>query len=162
MRAWGWRPAESARPGDRPMLPNDVRTLPVAHHGAHPMTTPTHPPRSRGFGSDTFGVEAMRETLARPVFEKLMATISRGEKLDSKIADEVAHGMKEWAVARGATHFTHWFQPLNGQTAEKHDAFLTLTADGEAILRFSGSQLIQAEPDASSFPSGGMRSTFEA
>jgi glutamine synthetase len=145
------------------MLPTDVRTLPVVHHGAQPMTTPTPGPRSRAsFGSDTFGVEAMRETLARPVFEKLMATISRGEKLDSKIADEVAHGMKEWAVARGATHFTHWFQPLNGQTAEKHDAFLTLTGDGEAILRFSGSQLIQAEPDASSFPSGGMRSTFEA
>jgi glutamine synthetase len=114
------------------------------------------------FGSDTYGLEAMRETLPRPVFEKLVATIERGEKLDSKIADEVAHGMKEWAVARGATHFTHWFQPLNGLTAEKHDAFLTLTDAGEAILRFSGSQLIQAEPDASSFPSGGMRSTFEA
>ncbi|MCC7138057.1 MAG: glutamine synthetase III [Planctomycetes bacterium] len=114
------------------------------------------------FGADTYNVDAMRETLPRPVFEKLVATIQRGERLDSKIADEVAHGMKEWAVARGATHFTHWFQPLNGQSAEKHDAFLTLSGDGEPLVRFSGGQLIQAEPDASSFPSGGMRSTFEA
>jgi glutamine synthetase len=114
------------------------------------------------FGHDTYGPDAMRETLPRPVFEKLLATIRDGRKLDASVADEVAHGMKEWAVSRGATHFTHWFQPLNGQAAEKHDAFLTLSGDGEAILRFSGSQLIQAEPDASSFPSGGMRSTFEA
>ena len=114
------------------------------------------------FGHDTFGPEAMRATLPRPVFEKLQATIRDGRKLDPSIAEEVAHGMKEWAVARGATHFSHWFQPLSGQAAEKHDAFLTLSGDGEAILRFSGSQLIQAEPDASSFPSGGMRSTFEA
>jgi len=114
------------------------------------------------YGADTYNADAMRETLPRPVFEKLLATIQKGDRLDGKIADEVAHGMKEWAVARGATHFTHWFQPLNGQTAEKHDAFLTLTGDGEPILRFSGNQLIQAEPDASSFPSGGMRTTFEA
>jgi glutamine synthetase len=150
------------------MLPTDVRTLPFHPHGSHAMTSHgpgSHVQPSRGtvaFGSDTYGVDAMRETLPRPVFEKLLATIQRGETLDSKIAEEVAHGMKEWAVARGATHFTHWFQPLNGQSAEKHDAFLTLTPSGEAIARFSGSQLVQGEPDASSFPSGGMRSTFEA
>jgi glutamine synthetase len=148
------------------MLPSDVRTLPYMppiagpHAGSHAMTSPSK--TASTFGADTYGIEAMRETLPRPVFEKLLATIRDGARLDGKIADEVAHGMKEWAVARGATHFTHWFQPLNGQTAEKHDAFLTMSSDGEAILRFSGSQLVQAEPDASSFPSGGMRSTFEA
>ncbi len=146
------------------MLTPGSRALPTTTHGP---TTPAgngHGPARTdpAFGTDTYGIEAMRETLPRPVFEKLLATIQRGERLDSTIADEVAHGMKEWAVARGATHFTHWFQPLNGQTAEKHDAFLTLTGEGEAILRFSGGQLIQGEPDASSFPSGGMRSTFEA
>ena len=147
------------------MLPSETRTLPYLPstgpaHGRQAMTP--SPTTAADFGADTFGIEAMRQMLARPVFEKLLATIQGGARLDGKIADEVAHGMKEWAVARGATHFTHWFQPLNGQTAEKHDAFLTMSSDGEAILRFSGSQLVQAEPDASSFPSGGMRSTFEA
>ncbi len=139
-----------------------ARTLPVApgHHAMPPHANGTHP--TPAFGCDTYNQDAMRETLPRPVLDKLLATIRNGEKLDVSIADEVAHGMKEWAVARGATHFSHWFQPLNGQAAEKHDAFLTTTGDGETILRFSGSQLIQAEPDASSFPSGGMRSTFEA
>jgi glutamine synthetase len=122
----------------------------------------SRPPSPVPFGHDTFGTDAMQKTLPRPVYDRLLATIRDGRKLDPGIADEVAHGMKEWAVSRGATHFTHWFQPLNGQTAEKHDAFLTISGDGEPILRFSGSQLIQAEPDASSFPSGGMRSTFEA
>jgi glutamine synthetase len=142
------------------MLPTETRMLP---HASHASGSPSHAPRSTAaFGADTYNVDAMRETLPRPVFEKLLATIEKGEKLDGKIAEEVAHGMKEWAVARGATHFTHWFQPLNGQSAEKHDAFLTLTGTGEAILAFSGSQLTQGEPDASSFPSGGMRATFEA
>ncbi len=146
------------------MLPTDTRSIPQnLSHPHAPSPTNGHGFRmNTPFGADTYNADAMRETLPRPVFEKLQATIQRGEKLDSKIAEEVAHGMKEWAVARGATHFTHWFQPLTGHTAEKHDAFLTLTGDGEAILRFSGGQLIQAEPDASSFPSGGMRSTFEA
>ena len=149
------------------MIPPESRMFPHAHAHAHPHPVHPMPPHTplrprNTFGSDTYNQDAMRETLARPVFEKLVATIERGEKLDSKIAEEVAHGMKEWALARGATHFTHWFQPMNGQSAEKHDAFLTLTGEGEAIQRFSGSQLIQAEPDASSFPSGGMRSTFEA
>jgi glutamine synthetase len=140
------------------MPPTETRMLPTSPN-AH-STTPHRD--AVAYGSDTWGIEAMRETLPRPVYDKLMGTIRRHERLDGKIADEVAHGMKEWAMARGATHFTHWFIPLNGQTAEKHDAFLTVSGDGEPILRFSGSQLIQAEPDASSFPSGGMRSTFEA
>jgi glutamine synthetase len=139
------------------MLPTETRMLPTSTQASSPTTR-----RGGAFGADTYDAQAMRETLPRPVFEKLSATIGRHERLDGKIADEVAHGMKEWAIARGATHFTHWFIPLNGQTAEKHDAFLTMSSDGEAIQRFSGSQLIQAEPDASSFPSGGMRSTFEA
>src|SRR5438477_13090425 len=145
------------------MLPTESRVLPLPHPGAQ-AKTPNESGRrvSTTFGADTYNVEAMRETLPRPVFEKLLATIHSGEKLDSKIAEEVAHGMKEWAVARGATHFTNWFQLLNGQSAEKHDAFLTITGEGEPILRFSGGQLVQGEPDASSFPSGGMRATFEA
>ena len=116
---------------------------------------------SESFGSHTFSLEEMRKRLARPIFEAIQATIGAGEPLDMGMADEVAHAMKEWAIEKGATHFTHWFQPLTGATAEKHDSFLTLT-DGKAIERFSGSQLVQAEPDASSFPSGGIRSTFEA
>src|SRR5262245_19386663 len=160
MRGRRWRVAGFRRPEGPPMLPTETRMLPHASHHGSPTAHGARP--SPQFGADTYNVDAMRETLPRPVFEKLLATIERGEKLDGKIADEIAHGMKEWAVARGATHFTHWFQPLNGQSAEKHDAFLTLTGGGEAILRFSGSQLVQGEPDASSFPSGGMRATFEA
>ncbi|MDJ0523413.1 MAG: glutamine synthetase III [Planctomycetota bacterium] len=116
---------------------------------------------SETFGCNTFSLTEMQKRLPRPIYEAIQATIASGEPLDTGFADEIAHAMKEWAVERGATHFTHWFQPLTGATAEKHDAFLSFV-DGRAIERFSGSQLIQAEPDASSFPSGGMRSTFEA
>ncbi|MBI3269300.1 MAG: glutamine synthetase III [Planctomycetes bacterium] len=114
------------------------------------------------FGSNTFDARAMREKLPRPVFKKLQETTRRGEKLDRTIADTVAHAVKEWALEKGCSHFCHWFQPQTGLTAEKHDAFLTFDDDAQAIERFSGSQLIQSEPDASSFPSGGMRTTFEA
>jgi len=113
------------------------------------------------FGCYTFSLREMQKRLPRPIFEAIQATIASGEALDTGFANEIAHAMKEWAVEHGATHFTHWFQPLTGATAEKHDAFLSFS-DGRPIERFSGSQLIQAEPDASSFPSGGMRSTFEA
>ncbi len=116
---------------------------------------------SETFGCNTFSLQEMQKRLPRPIYEAIQATIGSGEPLDTGFADEIAHAMKEWAVERGATHFTHWFQPLTGATAEKHDAFLSFV-DGRPIERFSGSQLIQAEPDASSFPSGGMRSTFEA
>jgi glutamine synthetase len=117
---------------------------------------------SQSFGSHTFSLEEMRKRLPRPIFEAIQATVAAGEPLDTGMADEIAQAMQEWAIEHGATHFTHWFQPLTGATAEKHDAFLSMSADGKPMERFSGSQLIQAEPDASSFPSGGMRSTFEA
>ena len=113
------------------------------------------------FGQNTFNTRAMREKLAKPIFDSLQETIRRGKKLDASIANEVAHAVKEWALEKGASHFCHWFQPQTGLTAEKHDAFLTRDDEGP-IERFSGAQLIQSEPDASSFPSGGMRTTFEA
>ncbi|MGD8394279.1 MAG: glutamine synthetase III [Candidatus Eiseniibacteriota bacterium] len=117
---------------------------------------------SHRFGANTFNVEAMREKLPKPVYQALIDTIQHGRRLDASIADSVAHAVKEWALEHGTTHFCHWFMPMTGLTAEKHDSFLTFTRDGLPIERFSGSQLIQSEPDASSFPSGGMRTTFEA
>ena len=113
------------------------------------------------YGEDVFSLDAMQKHLPKAVFEKLQATIEEGKALDPEIAGSVAHAMKEWAISRGATSYTHWFQPLTGNTAEKHDSFLE--TDGcRAILSFSGKNLILGEPDASSFPSGGLRSTFEA
>jgi glutamine synthetase len=116
----------------------------------------------RIFGENAFGTEEMKSRLSPATFESLMATIDKGQQIDSAIADEVAKAMKEWAVERGASHFTHWFQPLTGSTAEKHDSFITPNKGGGAIAKFSGNDLIQGEPDASSFPSGGLRATFEA
>ena len=113
------------------------------------------------YGEDVFNAEAMRTYLPKDICKKLFATIDDGAPLDPSIAGEVAHAMKKWAIDRGATHFTHWFQPLTGSTAEKHDSFLE-PENGKAILAFSGKNLIVGEPDASSFPSGGLRSTFEA
>jgi glutamine synthetase len=117
---------------------------------------------SEFFGSNVFNKNAMREYLPEDVFTSLMNSIERGEKLDMGIADQVAAGMKNWAIAKGATHYTHWFQPLTGATAEKHDSFFHLSSDGRAMEAFSGSALVQQEPDASSFPNGGIRNTFEA
>jgi len=114
------------------------------------------------FGALTFDHKAMLKKLPKEVFKALQQTIQSGDKLSEDIAAAVAHGMKEWAMENGATHYTHWFQPMTGSTAEKHDAFLSIDRDGTPIERFSGGQLIQGEPDASSFPSGGMRTTFEA
>jgi glutamine synthetase len=113
------------------------------------------------FGINTYGVRQMRDKLPRDVYEKLLAAVRQGKKLDIDIAGRVAHVIKEWAVGRGATHFTHWFQPQTGLTAEKHDAFLSFD-DGSPMESFSASQLVQGEPDASSFPSGGLRATWEA
>ena len=113
------------------------------------------------FGEDVFGDEAIRTYLSKETAKKLQATIQEGKPLDPSIAGEVAHGIRHWAMDRGATHYTHWFLPMTGSTAEKHDAFLELK-DGEPIMQFSGKNLIVGEPDASSFPSGGLRSTFEA
>ncbi|MBN2441818.1 MAG: glutamine synthetase III [Spirochaetales bacterium] len=114
------------------------------------------------FGELTFNDKVMREKLSKELYTEFMDTIHIGKSLDKRLADNIAHAMKEWAIEKGATHFTHWFQPLRGGTAEKHDSFLSYDERGNVIERFSGSQLIQSEPDASSFPSGGMRSTFEA
>jgi glutamine synthetase len=114
------------------------------------------------FGEHTFNMEVMREKLPKEILQSLLDTIDKGKPLDPKLADVVALAMKEWAVEHGATHFTHWFQPLTGSTAEKHDSFVTPNAGGGAVAKFSGKDLIQGEPDASSFPSGGIRATFEA
>lgn len=114
------------------------------------------------FGSFVFGKEAMREFLHEEAFDSLMKTMTEGTTIDRKIADQVASAMKAWASGKGATHYTHWFQPLNGATAEKHEAFFTPREGVRSIERFEGSQLVQQEPDASSFPSGGIRNTFEA
>ncbi|MBQ3809114.1 MAG: glutamine synthetase III [Kiritimatiellae bacterium] len=116
----------------------------------------------KGYGEDVFSEKAIREFLPKTVAAKLLATMRDGKPLDPSIADAVAAGMKDWAVGKGATHFTHWFQPLTGGTAEKHDAFLEPTGPAQAVQRFSGKNLIGGEADASSFPSGGLRSTFEA
>ena len=113
------------------------------------------------FGADVFGTEAIKTYLSKDTAKKLLATIEGGEALDPAIAGEVAHAIKHWAMDRGATHYTHWFLPMTGSTAEKHDSFLEMK-DGEPIMAFSGKNLIVGEPDASSFPSGGIRSTFEA
>jgi glutamine synthetase len=114
------------------------------------------------FGSLAFNDKAQQERLPKAAYRALRATITRGEPLDAGTADAVATALKDWAVEHGATHYTHWFQPMTGITAEKHDSFLSPNADGTAIAEFRGKELIKGEPDASSFPSGGMRSTFEA
>ena len=118
--------------------------------------------RETAFGSLVFNDDVQQKRLPKPAYHALRRTITYGEALDVSAADAIAKAMKEWAVEHGATHYTHWFQPLTGITAEKHDSFLTPTSDGKAVAEFSGKELIKGEPDASSFPSGGMRSTFEA
>ena len=123
---------------------------------------PRAPRATEAFGSLVFNDEVQQTRLPKPVYHALRRTMTQGEPLDISVADAVASAMKEWAVEHGATHYTHWFQPLTGITAEKHDSFLVPTADGKAVAEFSGKELIRGEPDASSFPSGGMRSTFEA
>jgi len=131
-------------------------------------TAPVTPDREDGrsadeiYGSRVFTLDMMQRRLPRDVYRKLAKIISDGERLDPEIADVVASAMKDWALEMGATHYTHWFQPMTGLTAEKHDAFITPAGPGRAISEFSGKMLISGEPDASSFPSGGLRSTFEA
>ncbi|MCB0374859.1 MAG: glutamine synthetase III, partial [Sinomicrobium sp.] len=118
--------------------------------------------RSELFGRNVFNETAMRQFMTGEAFKSVQDAVEHGIKIDRKIADQVAAGMKDWAMARGATHYTHWFQPLTGATAEKHDAFFEIVGNGVAIEKFGGGQLVQQEPDASSFPSGGIRNTFEA
>ena len=114
------------------------------------------------FGANVFNDNVMRARLPKAVYKELQKTIELGKELNPAIADTVANAMKDWAVEHGATHYTHWFQPMTGITAEKHDAFIHPTGDGKVMLEFSGKELIKGEPDASSFPSGGLRATNEA
>jgi glutamine synthetase len=141
----------------RPLRPPTLTTNGTAStNGAH------HQPTSEYFGINTFGVRQMRAKLPKDVYAKLVSSIRHGKKLDQEIAPTVAQVIKEWALAHGVTHFTHWFQPQTGLTAEKHDAFLSFDDNLQPMESFSGEQLIQSEPDASSFPSGGLRATWEA
>ncbi|MDR1577970.1 MAG: glutamine synthetase III [Deltaproteobacteria bacterium] len=135
-----------------------------AHLAAKPPVLPvfSSPPPAELFGRDLFNLKLMRERLPKSVFERLLSTFDNDAPISPSDADVIASAMKDWAIERGATHYTHWFQPLTGVTAEKHDAFLTPTSNGDIINEFSGKMLIKGEPDASSFPSGGIRSTFEA
>src|SRR5690349_5522218 len=135
----------------KPPYPN------VSENGSTPPR-----PTSDYFGINTFGWRQMRSKLPKDVYAKLLASIRHGKKLDAEIAPTVAQVIKEWAISRGVTHFTHWFQPMTGLTAEKHDAFLSFDDQHQPVETFSGAQLIQSEPDASSFPSGGLRATWEA
>ena len=117
---------------------------------------------SEYFGSHVFNRKAMRQYMTSEAFKAVNDSIENGTKISRNIADQVASGMKAWALSLGATHYTHWFQPLTGATAEKHDSFFEPTGNGEAMEKFSGGMLVQQEPDASSFPNGGIRNTFEA
>lgn len=125
-----------------------------------PVTEPAR--RSEIFGQNVFGEHAMRQYLSKDAYVSLRGAVKKGTKIDRDLSDHISTGMKEWAISKGVTHYTHWFQPLTGSTAEKHDAFFETVGDGLAIEKFNGEQLIQQEPDASSFPNGGIRNTFEA
>ncbi|MEO8515966.1 MAG: glutamine synthetase III, partial [Flavobacterium sp.] len=119
--------------------------------------------KSAIFGSNVFNDKAMRQFLTEEAYKGVKGAVQHGTKIDRKLADYIAMGMKEWALSKGVTHYTHWFQPLTGTTAEKHDAFFETAMDGsDPVEKFGGSQLVQQEPDASSFPNGGIRNTFEA
>src|SRR5688572_16751742 len=134
---------------------NGKGAKPVSHDHHH------HPDLLELFGSNVFGDRAMKERLPKDTYKALKETIDSGKTLTLEVANVVANAMKDWAIEKGATHYTHWFQPLTGRTAEKHDSFIAPTNDGHIIMEFSGKQLIKGEPDASSFPSGGIRATFE-
>ena len=114
------------------------------------------------FGSLVFNDSVMQKCLPKETYKAFKSLVKAGEPLTPEIANVIANEMKEWAISKGATHYTHWFQPMTGITAEKHDSFITPVGDGTVIMNFSGKELIKGEPDASSFPNGGLRSTFEA
>ena len=141
--------------------PRNIESF-ILEEGATMEVTESNPPASEYFGRLTFSGDVMLKRLPPDVAMSLSNTIGRGSPLDPKVANTVAAAMKDWAIEHGATHFCHWFHPLTGSTAEKHDAFLSVNADGVAIEKFSGNALILGEPDASSFPSGGIRDTYEA
>ena len=126
---------------------------------------PVNPPSERAsdyFAVNVFDEKKMRKYLSKDAYEGVLTSIEKGTRIERGIADQVASGMKAWAMDRGATHYTHWFHPLNDATAEKHDAFLQVESNGDTFESFSGKMLSQQEPDASSLPSGGLRNTFEA
>ncbi|MDC0006836.1 glutamine synthetase III [Winogradskyella sp.] len=127
-----------------------------------PITIKEPKRRSEVFGANVFNASAMRQYLTKEALNSILEAIEKGSKINRLVADHISTGMKEWAISKGATHYTHWFQPLTGATAEKHDAFFETIDGGLAIEKFEGSQLVQQEPDASSFPNGGIRNTFEA
>ena len=114
------------------------------------------------FGTNVFTLKTAREVLSDEAYKSLASSIKASQKIDRAMANQIANGIRAWAETKGVTHYTHWFQPLTGTTAEKHDSFFTLKSDGTPIEQFEGDALIQQEPDASSFPSGGLRATFEA
>jgi glutamine synthetase len=159
-----YSPMPTAPASTRKAAVQDMTRLPIRSYtnGNGNGDGPTPAQTSEYFGINTFGARQMRDKLPKKVYQKLTASIRLGKKLDPDIAAPVAEAIKEWAVSRGVTHFTHWFQPQTGLTAEKHDAFLSLDDEGAPIEAFSAAQLIQSEPDASSFPSGGLRTTWEA
>ncbi len=133
-----------------------------AVHNRQPLPIKEQDKRSTIFGANVFNEKTMRQFLSKDALNAVIDAVQSGAKIDRTIADHISTGMKEWAISKGATHYTHWFQPLTGATAEKHDAFFETIGNGESIERFGGGQLVQQEPDASSFPSGGIRNTFEA
>ncbi|MCW2755113.1 MAG: glutamine synthetase, partial [Marmoricola sp.] len=146
------------------MSGNNVRLQAIKGVEAYVPPTPIHPEETPGdiFGENVFSIQVMQRRLPKSVFKSVIATIERSEPLDPLVADAVASAMKDWAMEKGATHYAHVFYPLTGLTAEKHDSFLDPVGDGSAFASFSGKTLIQGEPDASSFPNGGLRQTFEA
>jgi len=144
------------------MTPRQVATNSISNHRVASTQDYLAHAGADIYGQYVFGEDAQRQYLAKPIFAKLRRTTAGLEPFDPQIVDAVAHGVKEWALAHGATHYTHWFVPMTGSTAEKHDSFLVPTGDSHTIAEFSGRNLVQGEPDASSFPSGGIRATFEA
>src|SRR4051794_38108011 len=142
--------------------PRQAAISQISNHRVAPTQDYLERAGSDIYGEYVFGEDAQRAHLAKPIFAKLRRTIEGNEPFDPQIVDAVAHGVKEWAMSKGATHYTHWFIPMTGSTAEKHDSFLTPSGEAKTIAEFSGKNLLQGEPDASSFPSGGIRATFEA
>ncbi|MDQ4048079.1 MAG: glutamine synthetase III, partial [Actinomycetota bacterium] len=140
----------------------NVKAAQWSPNGSAPGRVDLTEPANNPFGSNVFSLSVQRQRLPKEVFKRLQRTLDQGEAIDPSLADSVANAMKEWALEKGATHFTHMFQPLTGLTAEKHDSFFSPDDDGTALADFSGKELIQGEPDASSFPTGGVRATFEA
>src|SRR4051812_18303895 len=131
-------------------------------NGHAAAAVPANPKISDYFGCNVFGPETMKLLLPKETYRKVQDAIQHGKRFDLEVANTVASAMKTWAISKGATHYCHWFQPMTGATAEKHDSFMEPVGDGNVLEVFSGKMLVQAEPDASSFPSGGLRATFEA